>query len=109
MKKILGILAVGLMLSGVVITASAVTIRGVQSCGDWVQERNSNNFGGDQIWLVGYMSGIARGTGKDFLIGTDNPSIFLWMDNYCRQNPLKNMADGGDDLFQELKKKNNIK
>jgi hypothetical protein len=110
MKKTLGMLAVGLMLSGVVNTASAVTIRGASSCGDWVQEQNKNSdWNTNHTWLIGYLTGIAIGTNKDFLKGTDNPSIYLWMDNYCRQNPLKDMADGGLDLFFELKKQKNIK
>jgi hypothetical protein len=31
--------------------------------------------------------------------------IFVWMDNYCRANPLKNVREGAQDLFIELQKK----
>jgi hypothetical protein len=31
--------------------------------------------------------------------------VFLWMDNYCKTNPLKTVGDGGWVLFKELRKK----
>ena len=34
---------------------------------------------------------------------------FLWMDNYCRANPLKNVSDGASDLFLELQNKSATK
>ena len=27
---------------------------------------------------------------------------FIWMDNYCRVNPLKHIGDGAEDLAVEL-------
>lgn len=45
---------------------------------------------------------------KDILKGTDNASIFLWFDNYCQANPLKNMIDGADSLFDELVKQKKL-
>ena len=31
----------------------------------------------------------------------ENESVYLWMDNYCRNNPLKDMDDGAESLFWE--------
>ena len=109
MKKVNAVLLlVGLLLSTG--ASAAVTTLGVQSCGDWIQERSkSDAIRGDEIWLVGYMTGVAIGTGKDFIAGTDALSIFIWMDNYCRANPLKDISRGGIELYFELKKQKNIK
>ena len=48
---------------------------------------------------------LAAASGTDALRDTDAASIELWMDNYCKANPLKRVDDGGDDLFIELKKR----
>ncbi len=29
--------------------------------------------------------------------------IFLWMDNWCKANPLKKVGEGGAELFVELR------
>jgi hypothetical protein len=31
--------------------------------------------------------------------------IYLWMDNYCRANPLKTVDEGGILLYEEILKK----
>lgn len=82
----------------------AVTIRGVPSCGDWVENRALNNVLGvaNEFWLLGYLSGLAVGSNRDFIKGTDNPSLFLWVDNFCRASPLKDVADAGSQLLREL-------
>lgn len=105
MKKIIAVLAFGLMLSGV---ASAVEIRGGPSCGKWLSDSDLTFKHGNQMWLLGYLSGISLVLEKDSLKGTDNPSIFLWMDNFCKANPLKSVADGAQDLFLELVKQKGL-
>jgi len=55
-------------------------------------------------WVMGFLSASADASGKDFLKDTDAKSIFLWMDNYCRANPLKHVAHGARELFFELGK-----
>src|ERR1019366_4808859 len=88
-------------------SASAVIVRAVSSCGQWVQERQANGRPEDanRFWSLGYMSGRAVDSGMDLLKNTDAASIELWMDNYCKAHPLKSVADGGDVLFAELVKK----
>lgn len=70
---------------------------------------NSWQAVGDGAWLVGFLSGIAVAKNSDFIKGTDGESILLWMDNYCRSNPLKGISDGGGALFYELKKQKGLK
>jgi len=91
--------------------ATGITYSGSASCRDWVQNRTG---GGDaklllstaqEFWLLGYLSGVANGLGVDFMRTANAASIELWMDNYCRNNPLDNVADGAVKLARELKKK----
>jgi len=71
--------------------------RGTPSCGEWVAHRKKSDTLSlsNTSWLVGYLSGLAVGTGKDFLPGTDNSAIFSFMDKYCAANPLKDVSSGG--------------
>ena len=45
---------------------------------------------------------MAISSGKDYLSGTDNSSIYKWMDSYCRANPLRDLSSGGNALAAEL-------
>ena len=77
------------------------------SCGEWVvhREKSDTLALSNASWLVGYLSGLAVGSGKDYLSGTDNVSIYRWMDNYCRANPLRDLSYGGNALAAELAKR----
>jgi hypothetical protein len=77
------------------------------SCGEWVVHREKSDMLalGNTSWLLGYLSGLAVSSGKDFLSGTDNSSIYKWMDSYCRANPLRDVSSGGNALAAELAKK----
>lgn len=85
--------------------AQRVLIRGVPSCGVWVKDRaTKDQFNAN--WLVGYLSGKAVGSGQNFwgrqgVNSLDYESVFLWVDNYCRANPLRDLGDAGQDLFLE--------
>ena len=84
--------------------------RGTPSCGEWIAHRKESDTLAlsNTSWLVGYLSGLAVGAGKNFLPGTENTAIFSWMDNYCRSNPLKDLAAGGVALMSELVVKKGI-
>jgi hypothetical protein len=88
-------------------TASAVMTLGSPSCGQWVRDQSTNGMqaGANRYWLAGYLSGLAVALQTDSLTTTDSASIELWMDNYCRANPLKGLQDGGVALFRELQQK----
>jgi len=85
--------------------------RGTVACGDWVKERKSEGLltAVHQAILVGFLSGLALATDKDFLKGTTNESLFLWVDNYCQKTPLENIYMAGMLLSIELQKKNKNK
>jgi hypothetical protein len=106
MKKITAVLLiVGLLVSTG--AYSAVMVRGGASCGQWVSEEGVSKAL-NQLWLLGYLSGLVAYSDKDALKGTDSPSIFLWMDNYCKANPLKRVDEGGQDLYLELVKQKGL-
>lgn len=90
--------------------AVAAEARGTPSCGEWIAHRKKSDTLSlsNTSWLVGYLSGLAVGAGKDFLPGTDNTSIFSFMDNYCAANPLKDIGSGGLALMAELMVKKGI-
>lgn len=98
--------------------ASAVEIKGSRSCSKWMEEKRAANSAREmnkipilitKSWFLGYLSGRADESGKNFLKGTDSESIFLWLDNYCRANPNKNLDNGGIDLARELMQLKGIK
>jgi hypothetical protein len=116
MKTLLRIAIVGVALMLFSEVTLAVNVRGDISCGIWVEERQKEARGGDyigalvnQAWLIGFFSGQAAGSNKEFW-GKQNvnildvPSVLLWMDNYCRANPLKTVVNGADTLFEERTK-----
>jgi len=98
--------------------ASAVEIKGSRSCSKWMEEKRVANSAKElnkipvlitRSWFLGYLSGRADASGRNFLKGTDSESIFLWLDNYCRANPDKDLDAGGIDLARELMQLKDIK
>ena len=83
--------------------AEGAEARGTPSCGEWVVHRKKSDTLAlsNTSWLMGYLSGLAVASGKDFLQGIDNTAIFSWMDNYCLANPLKDTGAGGLALMAE--------
>lgn len=87
-------------------TSFALTTMGDRSCGEWIN-RHSDPIAevADQSWLTGVMTGLMIGGAIDILAGTDGPSIFLWMDDYCRAHPLDSVGTGAGTLGLELLKR----
>jgi hypothetical protein len=93
--------------------ANAFVVKGTPDCGLWMKERKnskSNNPTWDEIvnraWLVGFLSGLnADERNSNFLAKASADQIYLWVDNYCKANPLNDLADGGQTLSIELIKK----
>ncbi len=81
---------------------------GVPDCGQWVKENTQPR----KAWLLGFMSGM----NSVHMKGISSPAdpldklntanqMFLWMDNYCKNNPLDSVADGAFALYLELARK----
>ena len=72
------------------------------SCGDWVESRQKNQTA-IQLWYLGFISGINFRDKNDLLSRINAASAYLWMDKYCRENPLKTVVQGSVKLLDELK------
>ena len=96
-----------LLAIGAVTNVSAQAGFGGADCGEWIRSPSEPK----RHWLLGYVSGLSKmyyfnGRNDDPLDKINSAQqIFLWMDNYCKNNPLKSVRTGGDDLFIELMKK----
>jgi hypothetical protein len=82
--------------------ADQVTTFGAPDCGTWVNAQMPSH----RAWLLGFMSGknnMAADRGFDPLdqLSSGN-QILVWMDNWCRANPLKSVVDGSNVLWFEL-------
>ena len=112
MRKCFYALAAILILSATSTYARTnVWIKSLRSCGNWVEQRKTDdiNLVGTRSWLLGFLSGLAVGFNKDFLEGIDDDQIDLWMDNYCKANPLKSLSTAGQYLATELIKQKKLK
>ncbi len=98
--------------------AAPIELKGVRSCDNWVAEKRLAQTAKEmnkvavlitKSWFLGYLSGRADNSGKDFLKGTDSDSIFLWLDNYCRDNPQAKLDQAGLALARELAQLKGIK
>lgn len=83
--------------------AQTIYIEANWSCAEWARSRSDADTHLEQF-LLGLFNGAAMGTGKDFW-GTE-PKIapaqaFFWMDQYCANNPLNYLFQGGFDLLEE--------
>lgn len=89
--------------------ANAIEVGGMVSCGTWIKESSVGVLRTqNQLWLIGFLSGIAFGTNRDLLKGVDKESIIVWVNNYCQSNPLDSTADAGAKLSNELKAKKGL-
>jgi len=85
--------------------ASATVTLGAPDCGQWVKEPTT----GKQLWLIGFLSGVNIALATSKIDPLDQLSsggqAYLWMDKYCKNNPLENVAKGASELYVELIKK----
>jgi hypothetical protein len=72
---------------------------GTASCGTWVSARE--NTQDPQVsymaesWIEGFLSAAAPvSLGRiQPLDGMDSDGIFVWIDNFCQENPIKYLSD----------------
>ncbi len=116
MRRAFVLLAGALLTSNVAM--AAVEIKGARTCDNWLTEKRLAETPKEmnkipvlitRSWFLGYLSGRADSSGKNFLKGTDSDSIFLWLDNYCHANPQGNLDQAGIELARELMQMKGIK
>lgn len=86
-------------------TAQTTTSIGAPDCGQWVKQSNPS----DRWWLLGHLSGMnvlhdlaGLKPANPLRTLSSADQAYLWMDNYCKANPLKSVDDGALSLFTEL-------
>lgn len=109
MKKL--ILMVALVFVSTAATGDwAVTGEGNYSCPEYVSARRSNDakLYSSISWVQGFITAVnyqrALATDIDSYIGADLPavSIVRWLENYCQENLVDDLADAAKALVEEL-------
>jgi len=80
--------------------------QGRPSCGEWINKGKDGSWGRTiyTAWVAGYITAynIHKPDVYNILGSTDMESVLLWMDKYCRENPLNTSDDGMETLIDEL-------
>lgn len=78
---------------------------GMSSCEDWTADRHKleePDWYMKSNWVLGFLSGAAyTNPNYDPLRGMNARDVDDWVDNYCRANPLKTVADAAEAFAQE--------
>lgn len=80
---------------------------GINSCGSWLEHRGIDALHSHELsWVLGWLSASENwGTGLGIhLRHTDANAVSAYVDKYCRENPLKSIADASLGLVVELAK-----
>lgn len=84
--------------------AQTYAVFGNKSCGVWLKERQEGGWGATvvQNWFMGYLSGRSFHLRGNPLSGLEGESAYLFLDNFCRANPLKKVDQAANALIDEL-------
>jgi hypothetical protein len=93
------------LLSGPAGTQEGIWAKVTVDCGRWIEARTAGRASSLEAYLLGLLDGISFGAWVEFWkaggIDTSKEQVFLWMDNYCRENPLSDVVPGAFTLFEE--------
>jgi len=105
MKNIIKVLVLATVLVSTSGYGAMMLGQGGKSCDTWAKDRKEASVitFTNQAWVLGYLSATnSYGYEKDFLKGSDNAELFIWIDNYCNQHPLKDIDDASNALVKVL-------
>jgi hypothetical protein len=82
----------------------AILGAGTSSCGSFVEARKNATATMYRTWLTGYFTALNLMSPDTYnLLGsTDIDGAILWVENYCRANPIKNFENAAQALWVEL-------
>jgi hypothetical protein len=77
---------------------------GGKSCGAWTSEKANSPASSyqNQQWVLGFVSGAGWSENRSYEADADG--MLGWIDNYCKENPLKDIGDTAAALIYELEK-----
>ena len=74
------------------------------SCDKWINAPEDTGERAQlRMWMLGYLSGLNTESSTDFLQDRDVDGLLVWIDNYCRRNPLHPMPRAIQEFVQELR------
>ena len=86
-------------------SAASIWMEGTVDCGMWVAARTSHRAEMVESFALGQISGMAFGAGIEVWQANGSKmsreQFYLWLDKYCRDNPLKDVLIGTIALFNE--------
>lgn len=98
-------LLAGMFTTPTLTLATPYSTFGAPDCGQWTTSATPIR----KAWLLGFMSGMAA---KHAALGATPPDplnalssgdqILVWMNNYCKNQPLSTVNEGGEKLFNEI-------
>lgn len=83
---------------------------GASSCGVWTADRQGHDVWSkakaftDEAWVEGFLTGYNNyGSGSNNVSSaTDPDGVFAYIDNWCRQHPLRDIATASEALILKL-------
>lgn len=98
-----GILFTQLLLLSMQPVRAEVTSIAAWQCSVWSERRAAAaRVDPPQMWLSGYLTGLAAAYRIDALAITDASRVFEWMDKYCVAYPNEPISTGAAILFHDL-------
>jgi len=94
----------------------AVLGHGTESCGTFIEAANEGQYqnnwkkwNGFYFWTVGYLSGYNRYVEglHNIIANTDMRGCMAFVEQYCRDNPLKDYDSAVNALIKEIEKSRN--
>jgi len=93
-------------------SVSAEWVRRDPDCAMWLKPETNARELENRAWLIGFLSGTNMAFSLDadrkpfnYFGGITTDQIYLWMDNYCRANPLSSAVYGVGELMLERNNK----
>lgn len=73
-------------------------------CSEWQTRRASGkHVDAPQMWLSGFMTGLATARNVDVLSYTHAGALFAAMDRFCTAHPEQNVSAGGLAVFEQVR------
>ncbi len=88
-------------------TGFAYTIKGAGtiSCGRYIDDKR-NSPGLEHVanmhWVQGFITGVNYSSTKNYGSGIDMIAMAQYLENYCQDHPLNNLAEASEKLLNAL-------
>ena len=106
MKKLLGIVVLGLLWCNVVFADWILKGALAHSCGKMVKAHENNwkpHMDNYKHGVLGFITGMNFAIGKQAGKGIDEDALYYEVLNYCKKNPVHDVFDGAFKTWEKLK------